>query len=94
MNKEGNEESSQEFADGFTELGSTPENDSSKPRFYADKSISWCVRDRETLTTLGEVPGQPRIVQWCGSQVEAEELARKLNATSGHASDETSPADR
>jgi len=88
MNKEWKEESSQEFADGFTELGSTPHNDNPKPRFYADHSGSWCVRDRETLIMLGVMQGQPRIVQWCGSQAEAEELARKLNATLGHASDE------
>jgi len=68
MDKERYEESSQEFADGFTELGSIPHNDRSKLRFYADKSGSWCVRDRETLITLGAMQGQPRIVQWCGSQ--------------------------
>ncbi len=88
MSKEWYEESSQEFADGFTELAGTPHNDSLKPRFYAEQSGSWCVRDREILITLGEMRGQPQIVQWCGSQVEAEELARNLNATRGHASGE------
>jgi len=80
---------SKEFADGFTGSGSTPYQDSPKPRFYADHRGSWCVRDRETLIKLGdEMHGQPWIVQWCGSQAEAEELARKLNATHCHASDE------
>jgi hypothetical protein len=88
MNKEWYEESSREFANGFTELGSTPHTDSLKPRIYTDQSGSWCVRDHETLIMVGEMRGQPRIVQWCGSKAEAEKLAHKLNATRGHASDE------
>src|SRR5215469_17002684 len=51
---------SKEFADGFTGSGSTPYQDSPKPRFYADHRGSWCVRDRETLIKLGdEMHGQP-----------------------------------
>lgn len=88
MSKEWYEESSQEFADGFTEEARPHHNDSPKPRFYVEQSGSWCVRDREILITLGVMRRQPQIVQWCGSQAEAEELARNLNATRGHASDE------
>lgn len=58
-------------------------------RFYAEQNgASWCVRDREILTQIGPMRGQPRIVEWCSEQSQAEQEARKLNASRGPASNE------
>jgi hypothetical protein len=58
-------------------------------RFYVDTDdYSYCVRDREILYTLGASCGEPRVVQWCSSKEKAEQVAKELNATRGHASDE------
>lgn len=58
-------------------------------RFSAEQTgASWCVRDREIITPLGPARGKPRLVQWCSGQAQAESLAKTLNETRGHASDE------
>lgn len=58
-------------------------------RFYAERSgATFCVRDREILIPLGPARGQPRIVEWCDTEEQAKQLAKMLNETRGHASDE------
>src|SRR2546429_5534381 len=58
-------------------------------RFYAEQTgASWCVRDHEIITPFGPARGKPMLVQWCSGQAQAEALARTLNETRGHASDE------
>lgn len=58
-------------------------------RFYVEQDgASWCVRDHEIVYTLGLARGQPRRVQWCNTKEDAEQVAKELNASRGHASDE------
>ena len=58
-------------------------------RFYAEQTgASWCVRDHEIITPFGPARGKPMLVQWCSGQAQAEALAKTLNETRGHASDE------
>lgn len=58
-------------------------------RFYVEADgASWCVRDREIVYTLGAASGSPRRVLWCSTKEEAEQEAREMNRTRGHASSE------
>lgn len=87
--KEWWKESPEEFASGFTEEVQVHHDTPLQHRFYVEQSgASWCVRDREILTSFGPTRGKPMLVQWCSGQVEAEALAKTLNETRGHAADE------
>jgi len=59
-------------------------------RFYVEQNGAvWCVRDREILTPLGPMHGQPRIVQWFSGDLRAYDRAYELNNnTHAHASDD------
>jgi len=58
-------------------------------RFYVEPDgYSWCVRDREIVYTLGSGRGQPRRILWRSTKEEAEQEAKQMNETRGHASDE------
>ncbi|HYT34334.1 MAG TPA: hypothetical protein VEL69_04815 [Ktedonobacteraceae bacterium] len=58
-------------------------------RFYVEQNgASWCVRDREIVYTLGVARGQPRRVVWRSTKEEAEQEAKQMNETRGHADSE------